>query len=360
MDLKPRPEESVPERFVPATMHGELAEAEHLARYRFAASLVKGRRVLDAGCGMAYGSAILHAGGAARVVGVDVAESVLDAVRDDMPPGVELKVGDVSRLDFDDDTFDAVVCFEVIEHIDDRASALDEFRRVLAPGGLLVLSSPNRDAYVPGNPHHVFEYTPSELQAELASRFHHVGLLRQQGFIGATILEDADLAFDDEREIAGASVTRAVAGEPGLETYTIAVASDAALPEVRPHLVLTGLVEVRHWQELYTEQHELLRRQHEYLDELARRCDEVDELRLRLREAEQLLAVMPELERDAEVGREVRERLDAAEDELERAHLRHDELAAAVARATSVYRGMQESLSWRLTKPLRRLKRRNG
>ena len=70
-----------PERFAPGDMRGELIEAEHLARYSWAAGLARGKRVLDAGCGTAYGSRMLAEGGAQEVVGIDIAAEVLEAVR---------------------------------------------------------------------------------------------------------------------------------------------------------------------------------------------------------------------------------------------------------------------------------------
>jgi ubiquinone/menaquinone biosynthesis C-methylase UbiE len=130
----------VPERFSPDDMAGQLLEAEHLARYRWAASIASGKKVLDAGCGTAYGSAMLGRAGATSVVGVDIAESVLQSVRGDMPDNVELTVGDLSKLELEDDTFDLVVCFEVIEHFEDPQTVLDNLAR--RPTGCC--SSPRR------------------------------------------------------------------------------------------------------------------------------------------------------------------------------------------------------------------------
>jgi SAM-dependent methyltransferase len=71
--------------------------------------------------------------------------------------------GTFDSLDFEDDTFELVVCFEVIELVADPLIVLDELVRVLAPGGLLLLSSPDRDVYPPGNPHHLHEFDAAEL-----------------------------------------------------------------------------------------------------------------------------------------------------------------------------------------------------
>ena len=59
-----------------------------------------------------------------------------------------------------DRSFDLVVCFEVIEHLEEPDAALRELERVVAADGVVLVSSPNRDVYEPGNPHHLHEYTP--------------------------------------------------------------------------------------------------------------------------------------------------------------------------------------------------------
>jgi SAM-dependent methyltransferase len=351
------PQGEPPERFIPSSMEGELTEAEHFARYRYAASQVKGKRVLDAGCGMAYGSALLREAGAASVVGIDIATSVLDAVRDDMPDGVELCAGDVTSLDLPDDSFDVVVCFELIEHVEQQDRAVAELRRVLTADGLLIISSPNRKAYVPGNPYHVHEYEPEELRAALSERFAHVRLVRQHGFIGSAVLTDEELERADGTELDGLAVSKVVAQTPGQETYTLALGSDAALPDPPGTMVLTGLVEVRHWVDLYAEQQNVLRRQHEHMDNSDRLLAELGELRDRLREAEQQLAVVPELTRDVERTRAERERQEAVERELEVALHERDEWRAEAERAHSINRGMTSSASWKVTRPVRAAKR---
>src|SRR5690349_12094180 len=137
-----------PGRFVPAQMRGELVEVQHLARYAWATALAPGRRVLDAGCGLGYGAAMLADAGAESVAAVDLAAEIIDVARDQTGDRVTFEVADLRSLPFADDAFDLVVCFEVIEHIEEQPAALDELRRVLAPGGVLAISSPNPDVNV--------------------------------------------------------------------------------------------------------------------------------------------------------------------------------------------------------------------
>lgn len=343
-----------PERFSPMDAHGQLTEAEHLTRYRWATQLVAGRRVLDVGCGMAYGSALMAEAGALSVTGVDNAATVLEQLRPSMPERVVLLEADATEMPFEDASFDVVVCFEMIEHVADWESVLDEIRRVLSPSGVVAISSPNRERYVPGNQHHVHEFLPDELAAAVASRFSAVRIFRQQGWIGSALMSESSLASEPATPIT-INVTKAVTCDPGAETYFMILAGDGDLPEPRDEMVLTGLVEVRHWSELYDQQQAVLGRQHAHFENVRGELAELQELRHRLTEAEQQLAVVPALERDAQLGRRDLEALESRTEEIARllelvaAQKAHGELLRAQ------YDVLVSSSSWKLTKPLRRV-----
>lgn len=330
--------EGVPERFAPASVRGELTDAEHLLRYAWAARLAPGRRVLDAGCGLGYGTRMLRRAGASEVVGVDLAESVVEAAGEIEEAGLRFEVGDVSGLDHPDGAFDLVVCFEVIEHVHDQRRVISELVRVLAPEGVLVMSSPNRATYVPGNPHHVHEYLPDELQAALAESLEHVGLWRQHNWICSAILDDASFAGDDLADVRDLWVQKVAGEEPGRETFTIALASNAPLPEPEPGALLTGTAEVRKWLDLYDRQQAMLHAQKEWIDKSMRERGELEELRERLAEAERELATRP---------------TESAEPVSDEATI------ALAARAEAAERNLASvmgSPSWRVTAPLRALK----
>jgi ubiquinone/menaquinone biosynthesis C-methylase UbiE len=107
-----------------------------------------GLRVLDAGCGR--GEVLLACGRAgAQVAGIDYAEAAVQIARETLGgvPEAEVVRGSVDALPWPDAAFDRVLCADVIEHLDpdEGRRALAEFRRVLRPGGrLLVHTSPNR------------------------------------------------------------------------------------------------------------------------------------------------------------------------------------------------------------------------
>jgi ubiquinone/menaquinone biosynthesis C-methylase UbiE len=161
------------ERFVPG-VKGEIW-VEHWHRYHFARRWAEGKRVLDVACGEGYGSALL-ARGAAHVTGVDVSEEAIAHAR-----GAYSALGNVAferasctQLPLAAGSVDVAVSFETIEHIAEQEAFLAELARVLSPGGVLVLSCPNRAEYSDrrgfDNPFHVKELYRAELAQLLAAR----------------------------------------------------------------------------------------------------------------------------------------------------------------------------------------------
>lgn len=282
-------EAEAPERFEPTSMQGQMIEAEHLVRYSWARQFAARARVLDAGCGVGYGSALLADAGAREVVAVDKDKSIAADVESSMPPNVAVEVGDVTQLEHPADSFDLVVCFEVIEHVPEPDAVLDELHRVLRPGGLLVVSTPNRDVYTPGNPYHLRELTPPELEAKLAHRFRQVRLRRQHTWIASGVLDDTQFATADNGALDPLELRKAVGDQPGRETYTIGLASDGELPPDRGSVSLTADVDLRRWSELWHEQRRAI-------EHLSGPQAEINELRQQLIESEFALRRMATLE----------------------------------------------------------------
>ncbi|HEV8502736.1 MAG TPA: methyltransferase domain-containing protein [Casimicrobiaceae bacterium] len=180
------------ERFVPGVA-GEIVY-EHVHRYAFARELVSGKRVLDAACGEGYGSALL-ATQAATVTGIDLDAATIAhaSARYGGIATLGFAVASVTHLPLADASVDVVVSFETIEHLpaEDQPRMLAEFARVLAPGGLLVISAPNRVEYSERrgyvNPFHRKEHDREELDALLARAFGARAFYRQRLWMGSTI-----------------------------------------------------------------------------------------------------------------------------------------------------------------------------
>ena len=167
------------ERVIPGQTDPDLLN-EHIARYGFAESLVSERRVLDAGCGVGYGAKRL-ARRATLVAAVDVALEPLRLCRSEYgAANMNQCQGDCARLPFASESFDVVVAFEAIEHLENPGAFLDETARGLVPSGQLIVSTPNRDYYAESraeaNPFHVREFNYVEFREELEERFPHVTL----------------------------------------------------------------------------------------------------------------------------------------------------------------------------------------
>src|SRR5205823_5640477 len=101
-----------------------------------------GDRVLDCGCGMGFHLMVMSSLWQLTLVGLDSdAERLRWAERERVP--AELVHGDAERLPFEDESFDAVLMSEVLEHLEDDGRALAEARRVLRCGGRLAVSVPH-------------------------------------------------------------------------------------------------------------------------------------------------------------------------------------------------------------------------
>ena len=148
---------------------------EHWHRYCLVRPLARGLAVLDAACGEGYGSSLLAAT-AREVVGIDIAgDAVAHARARYAAPNLRYLQGSCTALPLADASIDLVVSFETIEHLPAQAEMLAEFRRVLSPSGVLVISSPNKPVYSGaepgGNEFHVRELTRNELAQLLDPAF---------------------------------------------------------------------------------------------------------------------------------------------------------------------------------------------
>lgn len=221
------------ERFLP-DVRGTIWY-EHWHRYAAVAPLAAGKRVLDAACGEGYGSHLL-AQDAAHVTGVDVsAEAVAHARERYARANLEFAAASVTALPLPDASVDLVVSFETVEHLAAQEAMLAEFRRVLAPAGALVISSPNRPVYNEGggveNHYHVRELDRAELTALLSPVFPRQAWYAQRVIAQSALWAEGPAAGPASFVTLGAG-RPAVAPSPASPMYFVVVCGgpDAALP----------------------------------------------------------------------------------------------------------------------------------
>ena len=200
---------------------------EHWHRYRLAARFVEGKDVLDIACGEGYGSDLL-AELSRSTVGVDLAEeAVSHASRTYRRENLRFLVGSTDAVPLPDASVDVVVSFETIEHHDRHERMLQEIRRVLRPGGIGLISSPDRAVYSElmgyRNPYHVKELDRKELEALLLGSFPYVRLFAQRAaFVSAV--------FDPDNNAVPATWMTETGENPLAAEYLLAFCSDRPLP----------------------------------------------------------------------------------------------------------------------------------
>ena len=172
------------ERLVPGQVDPDLWN-EHFSRYLFASRLANRKRVLDIACGAGYGADCL-ARTASSVTAIDLSPEAAAAALAAYPAeNIAFLAADARRLPFANESFDLIVAFEVIEHLDNPHELLAEARRLLAPGGQLVVSTPNKLYYAETrklsgpNPFHVRELEFEEFREELSEVFPSITVFVQ-------------------------------------------------------------------------------------------------------------------------------------------------------------------------------------
>lgn len=137
--------------------------------YEFARPLITGKKVLDVGCGLAYGTALM-AKEAASITGIDYDKDTVEENKREYRSlrNLEFSQAEIPPLPFTDESFDIVTAFQFIEHIHARREFIKECMRILKPGGSLLLTTPNIKKSMARNPFHVHEYSFSEMKKEVS------------------------------------------------------------------------------------------------------------------------------------------------------------------------------------------------
>jgi SAM-dependent methyltransferase len=140
-------------------------------------------------------------------VGLDLAPDAIGHARARyVADNLRFEVADVARLErLESASFDLIVSFETLEHLAEQEALLAGFARLLAPGGVLMISTPDKHNYSERtgyrNPHHVRELQRDEFERLLGSHFPARRLFAQK-LLFQSVLWPAD------REARGVSPTR--------------------------------------------------------------------------------------------------------------------------------------------------------
>lgn len=196
------------------TLKRGFARAKHLARYQMAlqaCAASRPLRMLDIGCGIGYGSRLLANAGH-DVLAIDInADNIAQAKARFCHPSLRLEYRHSPIEAFEArDRFDAITCFEVIEHLERPEPVIARIAALLTPGGVLCLSTPNATFWGghSGNPHHRREFTPEQLKALLGAHFRALEVSLLDGPPGYEEFDRLCRGLDHRRRPEGLSLAQ--------------------------------------------------------------------------------------------------------------------------------------------------------
>jgi SAM-dependent methyltransferase len=230
------------ERTLPGVAAENYWYRRHEAAYRWigATQPVPGAVVVEAGCGEGYGGQLLADAGAAVVAGLDLDLATLRHAAVAYA-GVPVAAANLVALPLADATVDLVVSSQVVEHLWDQDAFVAECARVLRPGGLLVVTTPNRLTFPPGNVFHSRELDATELSALVARRLEVRAVLglrpgprlaADQAAHGDLVAAQVAAAGDLDDELR-ARVTAVTAADFVVDDHDLAGCLDLVLTAVR-------------------------------------------------------------------------------------------------------------------------------
>lgn len=154
----------------------------HIQRYEWVLPMVRGMYILDDGCGTGYGTYYLACNGVKHIIGIDISKNAISyAKKHYRKRNLEYRVMDGCDLEFEDGTFDAIISFDVLEHLNsnDQEKFCAEAMRVLKQNGVFIVGLPNAKASLKGNPFHLKELTLEEFKQLLKNYFSMIALFGQ-------------------------------------------------------------------------------------------------------------------------------------------------------------------------------------
>ena len=203
---------------------------EHLHRYAISLELVKGKKVLDIACGEGYGVNLL-AQYASHVTGIDIDNSTIQkAKKKYQKENIIFLTGSALQLPSENHSFDVITCFETLEHLTEHDRLLKELKRVLAPGGILLISTPDKLNYSDNphykNPFHQKELYEQEFKELLRNFFSYSFFFKQSFCSGSVIWDEKNTSLE---EFYSGNYTTIKSNSAISTMYWIGMASDTVL-----------------------------------------------------------------------------------------------------------------------------------
>lgn len=218
------------ERVIPGQVEPDLW-AEHVARYAFAARFAAGKRVLDLGCGTGYGTSEL-AKYATEAVGVDIAPEAIDYAAEHYR-NARFLLGSAADAHVEEESFDLVTSFELIEHLSDPRSLMEQAKNALHPSGLFIVSTPNKLYYAEArgdsgpNPFHEHEFEYLEFAYALREVFPYVKVLLQDRL-------ESFAFYEPGAEANGGSQVLRATNDVTAANFFVAICSREPVPYIPP------------------------------------------------------------------------------------------------------------------------------
>ncbi len=252
----PEPTAEEAELGLPGEDRDRMLAAEADAAYRWAAAGVAGKHVLVAGCGRGHGAAILRDAGAATVVGADPDPRSAEIATRLYGERIHFAQAETTALPLAAGSFDAVVCLDAPTPELDPRDAIEELCRVLAPGGLLIvslpLSSPPPEAAGPVV--HIDDELERSLAESISSRFANSAGFRRRLAVAASV---APAGGPERAELDAAGW---LAGGEAEDRSLLLAASDSELPELTSVASMVSFSDLRSQQETLAAWEERARR----------------------------------------------------------------------------------------------------
>lgn len=215
---------------------------DHLHRYAIAMEYTAGKTILDIASGEGYGTSLMSQT-AAFAYGVDIdADAIARARTKYVRPNLEFREGRADAIPLEDHSVDVLISFETLEHHDKHQEMMLEVRRVLKPGGLMLISTPDKKYYTDQrksfkNEFHVKELYKEEFRTLVSAHFAHSQMLSQTYINGISLIRDEAASA---QKIYGGNFDALHFPElPAL--YLVMIASDSPF-EPQPQTIFEGSV----------------------------------------------------------------------------------------------------------------------